>query len=139
MTRYFDASALVKLGVSEAESMALETLVETRPEPAITSAVAITEVGVSLARAGSAIAERVVATAGWITLPGIAVLGMPVTMELCRSAASLGARLNLRSLDAIHVATAEAARETLSEVVTYDKAMIVACRELGLPVASPGA
>jgi predicted nucleic acid-binding protein len=139
MTRYFDASALVKLGVLEAESTALATFVDSHPEPAVTSAVAITEVAIALSRAGVALAERALASRGWLALPGVAVLSLPLTSDLCSRAADLGARLGLRALDAIHVASADAARETLSEVVTYDKAMIRACQSIGLCVASPGA
>ena len=44
---------------------------------------------------------------------------------------------DLRSLDAIHLATALQLGTDLARVVTYDDRMIVAARELGLPVASP--
>jgi predicted nucleic acid-binding protein len=47
--------------------------------------------------------------------------------------------LHIRSLDAIHVATAAALGEDLVAVVTYDKQMVRAADHLGLPVVSPGA
>ena len=44
----------------------------------------------------------------------------------------------LRSLDAIHVASAMAMEEDLDALVTYDRRMIDGGRMAGLPVASPG-
>jgi predicted nucleic acid-binding protein len=44
---------------------------------------------------------------------------------------------SLRSLDAIHVATALSLGVNLVALVTYDERMIAAAQELGLPVASP--
>lgn len=45
--------------------------------------------------------------------------------------------LTLRSLDAIHLATAMTLGDTLGMLVTYDRRMIDAAQTLGLPVASP--
>ena len=50
---------------------------------------------------------------------------------------------DLRSFDAIHLATAEhvasVASEALEAFVTYDERLLAAARELGLPVVAPGA
>lgn len=43
----------------------------------------------------------------------------------------------VRSLDAIHLATAQALGDELSSVVTYDERMVAGARALGLPVATP--
>ena len=43
----------------------------------------------------------------------------------------------LRTLDAIHVATALAIGDDLAEIITYDDRMADAARLLGLPVTSP--
>lgn len=43
----------------------------------------------------------------------------------------------LRSLDAIHIATALRLGDELHALVTYDQRMIEAAERLGLPVASP--
>lgn len=139
MTKYFDSSALTKLVAEEKESAALQIFVANNLDSAITSVVGVTEVGIALARLNEKSAERATATRGWIMLPGLAVMTVPLTAALSQSAANIGARLRLRALDAIHVASADAARETLSQVVTYDKAMVAACERLGLRVASPGA
>lgn len=49
---------------------------------------------------------------------------------------------NLRSLDAIHMATAEHVRtvstETLDAFVAYDDRLLTAARSVGLPTAAPG-
>jgi predicted nucleic acid-binding protein len=46
--------------------------------------------------------------------------------------------VELRSLDAIHLATAQQLGADLARVVTYDQRMTVAARQLGLTVARPG-
>jgi len=43
----------------------------------------------------------------------------------------------LRTLDAIHVATALAVGDDLDAIVTYDEGMIAAARLMGLTTASP--
>ncbi len=44
----------------------------------------------------------------------------------------------LKTLDSIHVATAETLGEELISFVTYDRRMATVARSAGLPVASPG-
>lgn len=45
----------------------------------------------------------------------------------------------LRSLDAIHVASARLVGDDLAALVTYDRRMLDAAAELRLPVSAPGA
>lgn len=45
---------------------------------------------------------------------------------------------SLRSLDAIHLASALVLREELEAVISYDRRMLTAASALGLPVLSPG-
>jgi predicted nucleic acid-binding protein len=45
----------------------------------------------------------------------------------------------LRSLDAIHVASARLVAHDLAALVTYDRRMLAAAEDLGLPVAALGA
>jgi len=45
---------------------------------------------------------------------------------------------SLRSLDAIHLATARLPGDSLARLVSYDERMLVAARLLGVAVASPG-
>lgn len=56
--------------------------------------------------------------------------------EVRDEAARLAGRL--RSLDAIHVATAALLGDDLTSLVTYDQRMADAARGAGLPVAMPG-
>jgi predicted nucleic acid-binding protein len=43
----------------------------------------------------------------------------------------------LRSLDAIHLATARLVGDDLDHLITYDKRMIAAAVAVGMPVATP--
>lgn len=58
--------------------------------------------------------------------------------ESVRAAAAAFADPALRSLDAIHLATAAAVSDELSAFVTYDQRLLLAAKGLGFPVASPG-
>ena len=44
---------------------------------------------------------------------------------------------SLRSLDAIHIATAQSLGPELAALVTYDESMARVAQALGIPVASP--
>lgn len=60
--------------------------------------------------------------------------------ELVRRTAAEYSSPELRSLDAIHLATAHAVfGGTLESFVSYDKRLLAVAEGIGLPVASPGA
>jgi uncharacterized protein len=61
---------------------------------------------------------------------------VPVSSRVLTDAASLRQPF-LRTLDAIHLATAAAIRTGLSAFVTYDRRLAAAADEAGLPVAAP--
>lgn len=61
---------------------------------------------------------------------------VPVSTRVLSDAAELE-RPFLRTLDAIHLATAAAIRTGLSAFVTYDKRLAAAAEEAGLPVVAP--
>lgn len=61
----------------------------------------------------------------------------PIDPCILQEAAAVADPL-LRSLDAIHVATAVQLRPLLDALVTYDHRMAAAAREMGLRVDSPG-
>lgn len=63
---------------------------------------------------------------------------MPIDDGIIRSAAAL-APVTLRTLDAIHVATALSLGDDLSGLVTYDDRLASAAGEVGIGVISPGA
>jgi predicted nucleic acid-binding protein len=129
-TVYLDASALVKLVVDEPERGALEDHLEMRSLRRVTSALARVQVlrAAKVASPGpeaQAQAERVL---------GRCVL-LAVSDLVLRDAARL-ASLRLRSLDAIHLASARTFAP--DEFVTYDERLAEAAREQGLTVVQPG-
>src|SRR5262249_43260685 len=63
---------------------------------------------------------------------------LPLDDALLDDAATLGPA-NLRSLDAIHLATAIGIREEIGAFITYDRRLAQAAQASGLPVVTPGA
>lgn len=66
------------------------------------------------------------------------LLRIRVTDPVLRAADMFPAR-HLRSLDAIHLASAEYLEHALTAFVTYDKRLAAAALDRGLPVEAPGA
>jgi predicted nucleic acid-binding protein len=128
---YVESSALVKLAVREPES---ERLRETfrRHEQVVTSELAIVEVG-RAARRDDDEAGLARARAAMLTVVPVAV-----DRPILEAAAQLDPPL-LRSLDAIHVATAIALESADVVFYSYDRRTIEAAEANGLTVASPGA
>lgn len=126
---YLDSSALVKLVVTEPETAALRRYLRAHPER-VSSALARVEVCRALHRAGAteATLRRADQALGRIAL---------VAMDdpLLRAAAALSPS-GLRSLDAVHLATA-LSLDGLDAVVTYDRRLDAAAAQTGLVVASP--
>lgn len=124
---YADASALVKLVVEEPESRAMNRwFVESTR--VTTSRLGLIEMLRASARRDHdpAHREQLVRDVGVIELsPTISV-----------AAASLQPAI-LRTLDAIHVASALALGAELDAFVTYDDRMAEAARAIGLPVVRP--
>lgn len=59
-----------------------------------------------------------------------------LTDEVRDAAALLPGRL--RTLDAVHVASAQILGDTLDVLISYDKRMLEVAGEVGLPIAAPG-
>jgi uncharacterized protein len=123
---YFDSSALVKLSHVEPHSQALLDYLDSGPIEASTSIVADVEVRRALRRAGAASDQAV---------RGFYLVALEE--EIRTKAALLGSPL-VRSLDAIHLATALAVRDDDLEFVTYDDRQAEAARSVGLKVVQPG-
>ena len=125
---YLDSSAIVKLIVIEQESTALRQYLRGR-QPLVSSALARTEVKRAVLQLGAPAMRRADDVLNRIELVRLnnAVLN------------AAGARKpdELRSLDAIHLATAALFETTLSDLVTYDARMASAARAHGWAVASP--
>jgi predicted nucleic acid-binding protein len=128
---YFDTSALVKLVLSEPETPALNAWLDARSEALrVSSSLARVE----LVRAVRAEGDAAIRQA---TLILVELDEMPMTTDLLDAAGALA--LPLRSLDAIHLASALRIRAHLDAFVAYDKRLLTAADEMGLPTASPGA
>ncbi|MBI4701555.1 MAG: type II toxin-antitoxin system VapC family toxin [Deltaproteobacteria bacterium] len=127
---YLDSSALVKLVVAEPESGALRRFLGRRPQR-VSSALARVEVLRAVRLQGRPAAERAKKLLERIRL-------LRLDDVLLEAAAAIDPRV-LRSLDAIHLASAQALGDDLDAVVTYDRRMSDAASGLGLPVRSPGA
>jgi predicted nucleic acid-binding protein len=126
---YLDSSAFVKLVVEETESAAVRSLLARLASRRVSSALLRTEAlravrhlgpdALTIVRDGLrrvdliAIDDRILDSAG-ILEPGV-----------------------LRTLDAIHLATAIAVGDDLEAIVTYDERMVEAARLLGLSTATP--
>jgi predicted nucleic acid-binding protein len=130
---YLETSALVKLIRIEVESDDLGDWLDERIEVRwITSA--LTEV--ELPRA-----IRAVAPEGLPAVPSVlARLDRFGIDQVIRSTAASYPNPALRSLDAIHLATAQTAASTapLTALVTYDNRLTEAADGLGIIVAAPG-
>ncbi len=126
---YLDSSAIVKLVRQESETDALRAWLAANPMPLTASALALTEATRALIRTEPAALPVLRAV--------FAVLHQkPITDAVLDAAATLPDAM-LRSLDAIHLATAEELAPALTWFVAYDKRLVQAARSRGLPVASP--
>jgi predicted nucleic acid-binding protein len=127
---YLDASALVKLIVVEPESPALFEFLRARPDRA-SSVLSLVEVPRALRRISGTATVRQRARR---------LLGSLYIVDLDRrilAAAATFAPPELRTLDAIHLATALALGEDLSELVTYDRRLASAAARVDLAVRAP--
>jgi predicted nucleic acid-binding protein len=125
---YLDSSALVKLAVAEPQTAALRRYLARR-RPLASSALARTEVARALLPLGEPAVRR-----------GIDVLRRIELVRINeRVLADAGALqpADLRSLDAIHLATARLFGQTLSRIITYDDRLTAAATRLGLTVVAP--
>lgn len=130
-TCYLDASALVKLATPEAETDALRAALDTY-DARVTNRLATVEVARALHRRG---VESAMLTAD----VSEALSGLAIT-ELNPAIAETAGRLGpptLRSLDAIHLASALALETELVALVTYDARLADAARAAGLEVIAP--
>jgi uncharacterized protein len=127
---YLDSAAVVKLAHAEAESEALRAWLEERIDTPWTSSVLVeVETLRALARHAPAAVPRLHPVLDLVNMvdlgPGIRILAQTVKPA------------TVRSLDAIHLATALSIGPHLSAFVTYDKRLADAARQAGLPIEAP--
>jgi predicted nucleic acid-binding protein len=130
---YLDTAALVKLIRHEAESEVLVDWLDERPGVTlVTSALAEVEVSRALLRSDPGLLADVPAV-----LERVAKYEID---DVVRRTAAGYPSPDLRSLDAIHLATAHAVfGRQLTAFVTYDKRLLAVAEAMGLPIESPGA
>ena len=125
---YVDSSALVKLAVREAESVALRRYL-VRHRPLVSSALARIEVARALLPLGPDAVRR-----------GREVLARVELLRVNDRVLDVAGQLTppeLRSLDAIHLASAEQLGADLRGFVTYDERLAAAAAGRGLRVIQP--
>ncbi|MGH8989511.1 MAG: type II toxin-antitoxin system VapC family toxin [Acidimicrobiales bacterium] len=125
---YLDSSALVKLAIGEPESGALRRYLRRR-RPLVSSALARVEVLRALLLEGEEGIAR-----GREVLRRIELFRVN-DWVLTMAGALLP--LELRSLDAIHLATASQLGEDLGPIVAYDSRLLDAAEHLGMRTVSP--
>lgn len=126
---YLDSSAFVKVTVEEPESAALRVFLSERQSRRISSALLRTEALRAVRHLGAEAMATVREGLRRVDLIGI-------DDRILDAAGMLEPRI-LRTLDAIHLATALSLGDDLAEIVTYDERMTEAARSLGLPTISP--
>lgn len=127
---YLDSSALVRWVVREPGWRRLGDYLRAHP-----TRVASRIVDIEVSRA---VARMPVAGAG---TRAAEVLDRLIRLELDAPLAAIAARLSsltLRTLDAIHLASALALIGEMEAFVTYDERLATAARAVGLQVAAPG-
>lgn len=129
-TAYVDSSALLKLVVREPETAALEADLAAR-DGLVASRLAVVECRRAAQRASH---QQVLETVDQIL---DAIYLIEVTPAILDDAAAADPPL-LRSLDAIHLATALSIGDPGMEVITYDRRFADAARANGLVVVQPG-
>lgn len=127
---YLDSSALVKLAITEPESAGLLRWLGEHP---------------NLVRVSSELTRVEVVRVIWRAQPTALpegylvtrrVAGIELNDEVIRRAAAVRPPW-LRSIDAIQIASALSIRQELTAFVGYDKRLLTAAREAGLPTVSP--
>lgn len=126
---YLHTSALLKLVREEEHSDAFRTYLTQRPDPAVSSVLLAIETRRAVQRNTPELLPRADLVLGRVNLVGL-------NDAVVESAGRLPDP-GLRSLDAIHVATALLLGDEVSVLVAYDKRMVAAAEAQGLPVATP--
>ena len=128
---YIDSSALLKLVARERETQALEAHLATL-EGLVVSRLAVVECLRAIRRAERRAALQTLEN----VLEAVYLLDMPHALLEAAGAADPP---ELRSLEAIHLASALSIHDPQLEMITYDRRLADASRAAGLIVRQPGA
>ena len=124
---YLDTSAAVKLLIDEKESLALRAYLSDHDWAS--SALVRTELVRAILRADPSLVQRALDLLAQGSL-------LVIDTQVLETAARLSPP-SLRSLDAIHLASALQLRDELTAFIAYDDRLLAAASGLGMPVASP--
>ena len=128
---YLDSSALMKLVRREAETDALREWLSLRPEqPVVTSELGRVEVLRAARRVGGTVLAEARAVVGDLDL-------IPLDRAVQDVACDIGDS-PLRTLDALHLASALLLGDALTAFVAYDHRLADGAHAAGLVVATPG-
>jgi uncharacterized protein len=125
---YLDSSVIVKLAVEEPESAALRRYLRRR-RPLVSSALARAEVARALLPLGDAALRR-----GHDIIAGLELIR--INDRILTAAGALLPE-ELRTLDAIHLATAQQLGGDLHRLITYDARMRTAAETITYPITAP--
>jgi len=126
---YLDASALVTLVTGRPYASELRGFLAELPEmPMGTSTIGFIETVRTLDRVGSYPTAMPDLLASFTEIL--------VTDEIRDAAASVPG--GVRTLDAVHIASAQAIGDVLASLVSYDKRMLDIAHSVGIPTAAPG-
>lgn len=127
---YLDTSALARLLRHEAETAALNEWLRERMElPWVTSVVGRIELMRLSGRLAAITPSAVGVLVGGLNL-------VPLNDDIVQAASTVGPPI-LRSLDAVHLASALSVADELTTVCCYDQRLAHAVAEHGLAVAAP--
>lgn len=127
---YLDTSAFLKTVLDEPESAALGSYLQAIEEPEfVSSSLLAVEARRGALRSRRARLPRVDLALARVTL-------LAVSASVIENASSLPDPF-LRSLDAIHLATALLIRDDVDALLTYDDRLAAAARSRGIEVAAP--
>ena len=127
---YLDSSALLKLLFEESESAALASWITERAEtPMVSSELARVEVVRATRRLDAAVVPAARALVSQLDL-------IPLGGGLIEEAIDAGEPM-LRTLDAIHLASALSVRNELTAFVAYDNRLLTAAQDAGIEPTSP--
>lgn len=128
---YLDSSAVLKLVREEKETMALRAWLDRHPaQPLVTSELGRVEVLQATRRVGGPAYTEALSVVADLDL-------VPLDRAVQDLACAIG-EPPLRTLDALHLASAVLLRDELTALVAYDARLIDAARVAGLVVAAPG-
>lgn len=127
---YLDTSALVKIVIEETESAALERWLVLQEQPITTSVIGRVELVRACRRLHPDSAAAALLLLGDLPL-------VPLTSWVVETAENIGST-ELRSLDALHLASAFELDTALTGFVAYDKRLRDAAAHASLPVMTPG-